>query len=58
MQPELELGDDAEVAATAPDPPEEIFVLPLAVTTRPSATTTSAVMRLSQVRPYLEKVQP
>ena len=48
VQPELELGDHAEVAAAAPQPPEQVRIsAALARSTSPPAVTTSADSRLS-----------
>jgi hypothetical protein len=52
MRAEGETHHHAEIAATAAQRPEQIGVLrSLAVTKRPSASTTSASSRLSMVSP-------
>ena len=54
MQPELEPGGDAEVAAAAADGPEQVRVLLLAgVDELAVGVTTSAASRLSMVSPWL-----
>ena len=59
VEPELEAGHDAEVAAAAADRPEQVRMLvSLAVTTRPSAVTTSTDTRASIARPCLRTSQP
>ena len=59
VQPVLERGDDAEVAAAAADAPEQVGVLSsLAVTSSPSAVTRSTESRLSTVAPCLRMSQP
>ena len=59
VQPELEPGRDAEVAAAATDRPEQVRVrLGVHVQELPSAVTTSAASRSSIVRPYLRTRYP
>ena len=60
VQRELELRDDAEVAAAAAQAPEagRRFSLSLAWTSRPSAVTTSAPTGCRTARPYLRISQP
>ena len=59
VEPVLECGDYPEVAAAATQRPEQLSVL-VAVARRnwPSAVTTSAARRLSQVSPCLRTSQP
>ena len=59
VQPELELGDHAEVAAAAAQRPEQVRVLVLGrPQDRPSAVTTSAETRLSIASPCRWPSQP
>ncbi len=60
VEPVLERGDDAEVAAAAAQRPEQVGVLASRwrSSRRPSAVTTSAESRLSQVRPCVRRSQP
>src|SRR5207342_2241975 len=58
MEPELEAGDDAEIAAAALQRPEQVGMRRGARPTSPAAVTTSADSRLSTVIPCLRLNQP
>ena len=59
VEPELEAGHDAEVAAAAADRPEQVGVrLGVHAQKLPSAVTTSAASRSSIVRPCLRTRKP
>ncbi len=59
MEPVFERRDDAEIAAAAAMPQNRsAFSSALALSSRPSAVTTSAARRLSQARPYLRPSLP